>query len=57
MSQEAVNAEEGSGGVAMVGALDVALLMVFVVVVVLIVLRYRRRKAEQNKLKDLKIST
>lgn len=49
--------EESSGEAAMVGVLDVVLVLVFVVVVVLIVMRFRRKRAEQNKLKDLRITT
>ena len=41
----------------MVGVLDVVLLAVFFAVVVLIVLRFRRKRAEQNKLRDLRINT
>ena len=49
--------EESSGGASMVGMLDVVLVLVFVVVVVLMVMRFRRKRAEQNKLKDLRINT
>ena len=47
---------EGGSGVA-VGVLDVVLLVVFLVVVMLIVRRFWRKRAERNKLKDLKINT
>ena len=56
--QMSESVEESSGsGAAMVGVLDVVLVLVFVAVVVLIVMRFRRKRAEQNKLKDLKINT
>ena len=49
--------EEGSEGASGVGVLDIALLVLFLAVVVLIVMRFRRKRAERNKLRDLKINT
>ena len=51
------NGEEVSEGAAGVGVVDVALLVLFLAVVVLIVMRFRRKRAERNKLRDLKINT
>lgn len=57
MSEEAKVEDSSEGQAAMVSVLDIVLVLVFVVVVVLIVMRFRRRKAEQNKLRDLRINS
>ena len=41
----------------MFGVIDVLLVVGFSIVVILIVMRFRRRRAEKNKLKDLRINT
>ncbi len=50
--------QETNGGVAAVGALDIALIVGLVVVVVAIIMRCRNKKSDDSaRLKDLKINS
>ena len=60
MAEDPIQApiQETDGGVAAVGALDIALIVGLVVVVVAIIMRCRNKKSDDSaRLKDLKINS